>query len=299
MTPARFRWGMLLVLIGALWFLANIDVLNVNFVLDLAIFIPLLLIAIGIEKIFTRTRLEAISYLTTIAFIGAAFWVAFTGSSGGERGSFFSEYEEIIQMEDGIEAIQVTIEIDNTDLTIRDATEYLAFGRFNEMTRKPRIDYDRAGDDARLTIESRSGGLFGNRIKIDTDRPQDWYMSFNDQAPLDLSCIGNEADMHLNLATTPLERLNVDAHDGSVYVKVGDLRETVSINLGGANSSIRLRVPMQAGLAVFGTEYGSYLQQLGLIERDSMYVSDGYDAMTPRIEVRLGDRLDHLSIDFF
>ena len=299
MTPARFRWGMLLILIGTLWFLASTDIFNVNFLIDLAIFLPVLLIAIGIEKIFTKTKLEAVAYLTTIAFVGAAFYIAVTGSSGGDRSSFFSEYEEIIQMEDGIEAIQARIELDNTDLTIRDATEYLAYGRFNEFTRKPDFEYTRSGDDAVLTVESRSGGILGGRVKIDTDRPQDWYLSFNDRTPLDLECIGNEADMHLNLATTPLHRLDVTAERASVYVKVGDLRETVTLNLGGESSSIRLRVPVNAGLAVFGSEYGSYLEQLGLIERDSAFVSDGFDTLSPRIEVRLGDRLDHLSIDFF
>jgi len=299
MTPARFRWGMILILVGALWFLANIEVLNVNFLLDLAIFLPILLIAIGVEKIFTKTKLQAISYLTTLTFVGAALYVAVAGSSGGDRGSFFSEYEESIQMDDGIDMVQARVDLDHTDLTIRDATDLLAYGRFNEFTRKPVISVDRKGDRAVVYFASRSGSLLGGRIRIDSDRPQDWYLAFNDRTPLDLECSSDNADMHLNLATTPLERLKVQADDGSVYVKVGDLRETVSLSLGGRNSSIRLRVPLNAGLEVFGSEYSSYLEQLGLVMRDSSYVTEGFEETSPRIEVRLGERLDQLSIDFF
>ena len=54
MTPARFRWGLILILIGGLIFLENLNYLNHGFWIDLLIYSPFLLIAIGIEKIFTR-----------------------------------------------------------------------------------------------------------------------------------------------------------------------------------------------------------------------------------------------------
>ena len=49
MTPARFRWGSLLVLVGVILLLRNLDVITNSFWTDFLIYFPILLIAIGIQ----------------------------------------------------------------------------------------------------------------------------------------------------------------------------------------------------------------------------------------------------------
>ena len=88
MTPARFRWGLLFILVGTLMLLVEADVLNLNFVIELAYLFPFLLIAIGIEKIFSKTKLKAISYLSSVVLVAGALWVAFEGSSYSSNHSF-------------------------------------------------------------------------------------------------------------------------------------------------------------------------------------------------------------------
>ncbi len=75
MSPARFRWGLFLVLLGTLLLLRNSDVLNDNFWSDLLIYLPVILIAVGIEKIFAKSRVKVISYLTSVFLFLGAFYM--------------------------------------------------------------------------------------------------------------------------------------------------------------------------------------------------------------------------------
>ena len=86
MSPARFRWGMFLIFIGTLILLVNLRVLNNNIWGDLLFYFPLVLIAIGIEKIFTHTRFQFISYASSVLLIAVGFYIAFQGGIGGRQG---------------------------------------------------------------------------------------------------------------------------------------------------------------------------------------------------------------------
>lgn len=299
MTPARFRWGVFLVLLGLLLLLRNFDVLNDNFVVDLIILFPVVLIAVGIEKIFAKTKLRAISYLTTLALFIGGLAIAFYGSYGGEGASFFSRTTYIQETDPEVRLIRAELDLDETDLTIRDSGDDLIYGRFDRFTRKPDISVDRVGETAHIHLTSRSGSFLGGAVKIETDDDQDWFVRFARDVPLEIDCNGYKSDLHLNMATTPLRRLDLDADEADVYLKLGELEPLVRVSIFGDETDLRLRIPRTVGVKVFGREYHTYLSTIGLAERDDGFVNEGFDTLTNKIEIKLGDRLGSFSVDFF
>lgn len=299
MTPARLRWGLILIQIGVLVLLRNTGVLNDNFWIPLLIYSPFLLIAIGIEKIFTKTRLKAISYLSVVAIFLLGFYVAFDTSLGGEETSFFSETTFQKDYRPEIKNVNATLKLDNTDLTIRDSGDDLIYGRFDEFTAKPDIDYDYNGDSFLVEFAGRSNSLLGGAIRIETDEIQDWYMKFCNKVPLDLDCIGDNSDLNMNLSTTPLRSLRVDADDARIYVRLGKLEPLVTIYVRGSDSRLQLRVPSATGIKVTGDDYGSYLKQIGFEEGDGFYFNSGFDTMQTRYEIELEPELTNFSLDYF
>jgi len=301
MTPARFRWGMLLVLIGTLLLLVNADVLNHNFWVDFVYLIPFLLIAIGIEKIFSHTRLKIISYVTTVALVCGAICVAFEGSSNSDSGSFF-ESSSLVYNEDSdkVDLIEADLTLGESSLTIRDAADELLSARFGEWSRKPTSSFKLDGRTARIELDNQRGPRFWNgAVKIDTDEPQDWRLSFSRQVPLNLVVTGDNSELHLNLATTPLKMLDVKSDDADIYIKIGDLEPVVSLKIEGKDSQLRLRVPQDAGLTVSGVNDQAYLEQIGLEARGSEFVSPGIDSASVRIQVQLDEQFRSLSIDYY
>jgi len=299
MSPARLRWGLILIQIGVLVLLRNTGVLNDNFWIALLVYSPFLLIAIGIEKIFAKSKFKVISYLSVVAIFVGGLYVAFDTSWGGEETSFFSQTTFQKEYLPEIKTVNATLELDNTDLTIRDSGDDLVYGRFDEFTRKPKIDYDYTDDSFTVKLIGRANSLLGGAIRIDTDEIQDWYLKFCNKVPLDLDCTGDNSDLHLNLSTTPLRNLKVEANDAVIYIKLGKLEPLVHVFVDGSDSRLRLRVPNETGIKVTGDEYGSYLKQIGFEESDGVYTNSGYDTLQTKYEIDLEPKLTDFSLDYF
>ena len=299
MTPARFRWGLFLILFGLLLMFWNLGYLNSNWTLQLLYWFPVLLIAIGIEKIFTRSRYQFMSYVTSVGLFVGGLYIAFASSSGGVNSSFFSDTAYEQEFDPNVTEVSAVVDIGEGRLRIRDATEGIAYGKFAQFTPKPRIDYKVEGTKAEVSFLQRSQHLLAGGIEIQTDEIDDWMLKFSELVPLTLECRGDKANIHLNLATTPLRKLNLDAADSRVYVKIGDLEPMVEISLLGDDAEIRLRVPREAGLRVHGQGYESLFEQIGLVPVSDYHQSLDYDAGLPKIDVDLDDRLRSLSIDTY
>lgn len=302
MTPARFRWGMLFILIGVLLLLVNMEVLNHNFWIDFIFLFPFLLIAIGIEKIFAKTRFKAFAYLSTVLLVGGALYVAFEGSRFSEHSSF-ADSESIIWDADGepVDVIDAVIKLGDASLTIRKATRELFYARFDEWSHKPRWTKNVVDGRAEIGLTARSGSRSFRRglIQIDTDEAEDWRISFSENTPLILKCIGEDCEVHLNLEATPLRELNLDLNDATIYLKLGNLEPRSKVSIAGYDSKLRLRVPQEAGLRVTGVDDPDYLEEIGLVRVEGAFVSEGVDDQATQINIDLDDRFRSLSIDFY
>ena len=299
MTPARFRWGIILIQIGLLILLRNFGALSDSFWEDLLIWSPVLLIAIGIEKIFTKSRLQLISYATSVLILFGGLAIAFSSSWSDLDGGFFSEVTYQREYDPDVKKLKARLKLKETNLTIRDSGDDLLFGRFDKFTRKPRIDYDLEGDEATISLTGQRHSYLGGVVKINIDESQDWYLRFSRDVPLDMECTGDGSDIHLNLSTTPLARLDLQADDARVYLKLGDLQPLANVVIKGEDARVRLRIPVNVGLSVFGPGYESYLEKIGMVRSGEAYVSETFDSSATKVEIELDDRFDSFSLDFF
>jgi hypothetical protein len=227
--------------------------------------------------------------------------IAITAGRLGTAGGFFSDYSYDLENDPRVERIHAILRLDSNDLTIRDSSGDLIRTRFARFTHKPEIDYHIRGNEAVVEISSRSGSLFGGVVKIETGEPQDWHFLFSRSVPLELECYGHEADMHLNLSTTPLSKLKVDADEARIYLKIGRLEPLVRVRIRGDNSRLRLRLPGDVGIKVLGedVEFGALLEQLGLSWHEDAFFNDDFEMFERQVELDLDPRLKSLSIDFF
>ena len=299
MTPSRLRWGLILIQIGILILLVNIGVFNWNFTFDLTSAIPFLLILIGIEKIFTRSRLEFISYIAVIVLFFGGLYIAYRGSYGSADEGFFNETEYQEPYNPEVKTLRADLRIDDGDLTIRDATADMVYGRFSKWTTKPKIRYDVRGDEATVTMADRKQRIVGGIIRIDNDESSDWTLKFSREVPLDLQCTGDQSNIDLNLATTPLRALQLDARRSDVYVRLGSVEPFAHVRLGGKDSDLRLRLPTNVAVRFSGVDLASYMERLGLIDTDSGFVTPGYDTLSTKISVDFEDAFDNLKIEFY
>ncbi len=300
MSPARFRWGIILILIGLLIFFKNVELLRDDFWASLIMFFPILLIAIGLEKIFTKTKLQFIAYATSVIILVGGLAFAFYENMGESTGNFFSESHIQWRHDDAVKKIVAEVEVDGTALTIRDSGEDIIDASFDRFTRKPDVKYEIVGDNAEIKLAFHDNDLLGGIVRIETDKQQgDWMVSFSKSIPLDFVCRGDAADVHLNLETTPLENLVLDMQNSDIYLKLGDLMPLVHVQINGEESNLKLRVPEQVGVKIKADGYESYFKRVGMHFKDGWFVKDGNDTLESQVEIQMNDTLSSFAIDYF
>lgn len=294
MSPARFRWGLLLIVAGVLILLHNADRLYWDFWWDLAQWWPVLLIAIGLEKLLSGLRLKALAYIPPLLLAAGIVYLAVADNYHYDRRSYTSSnWEEKFDPE--ITALDVRIEHGQNDVKIKQTANYLAKADFDRFRRKPKMDFTRDGTTARLTVDSDY--RFNGRVfNIHDYRGSDWDFGFSDKVPLKLECTGDDANLRLDLSDIMLRDLTVENDDGLIDVTIGNRESEVHLSISGDNSRLYLGVPSGAGLEISGGDYSGYFGALGLKQQGDKFISEGFDSATVKIFVDIDAGLKHLSI---
>ena len=119
MSPARFRWGLLFIVAGVLIIMHNAGRLYWDFWWDLAQWWPLLLIAIGLEKLFTGLKLKPLAFIPPILLAAGIIYLAVADNYylSDRWSSASSNWEEKLDPE--VQSLDVYIDHGNNDLKIR------------------------------------------------------------------------------------------------------------------------------------------------------------------------------------
>jgi hypothetical protein len=303
MSPARFRWGILFITVGVLLLLNNIGELDWWVWTDILSLWPLILIAIGLEKIFTKSRTEFIAYLPILGLAAAVFWVAFDGFDSDNdylthRGS---TYRYTIEMESDVDKIEAKFDFEDNDATLNNTGTRLFRARAGAWRTVPKVEFDEQNGVGKLEVSTQKKRL-PNWIRIDKwGRENDWDLYLSDQIPVSLECSGDKSDMSLDCRDILLEDLRVESEEGDIRIKLGSLQDIVKVKLEGSGADYRVSVPSGCGLRVTGTgeELNRFFNRKGLIEMEGYYQNEGYDSLAPKIELDLSRDLTQFSLDYY
>lgn len=301
MTPARFRWGIFFILAGGLFLLHNFDVIDWYVWEDIVGLWPVILIAIGIEKIFAKSKAVIISYMAPVLFAAIVFWVAIGSSYSNmdftRRGDTY-RYE--IENDGELSSVELTIDIKNVDINLRKSSSDLFNGRFKRRKYKPDIDYDVSDGVAKIEVgeEKHSWEWRDSRYRSSYDN---WNLRVTDNLPLNLKCIGGKSDMELNCKTLNLQEIFVNSDRGRIDMYLGDVSQNVKVSLEGEDAKFSLYAPEGSGVKVsgFSDDLVRLFERIGFVEADGNYTNPGYDSLSNKIEVELSPDISQLSIDFY
>lgn len=296
MTPAKLRWGVLLITAGVILLLNNAGVVDWDYWLELAWWWPLLLIAIGFEKIFLKSKWQFLSYLSPVFIVAFMIYVAVDiGPAQYRHYGFLKSQNWQVDMDDTVKRVKALISHGSSDLNIDRTGTYLASARFDRLSRKPRISTEISDGLASIDFDTR-GSMPGTIIINAGEIDNDWRVRFTDEVPVELHCAGNEADVDLYLMNVQLEKLDVENDDGDIYIKLGNKSPRVDLNIDGYDAGLRINIPAEAGVKVLGEAYADYLEKLGYLKMENFYVTEGFDSASVQIILTLDKDLRHLSL---
>jgi len=299
MNPARFRWGVLLILIGGLLLANNIGHLAWWVWADILSLWPVLLIAIGVEKIFVRSRVEFIAYLAPVALAAVVIWVAVGGWSSDKYDDYGGRGERFrVESYAGLTQVAGLIKMHDNGLNLRGTRGELISARFDGFGRPPKIDYRADGSVGRLEVSDRGRWRW---VHIGDRSSRDLELSLTDSLPLRLACSGNESEMRLDCRDLKVEELTVDSRQGDIRILIGSALGRAKVQVRGDDADFHISLPQDCGLRVTsaGREIGRLLKRIGLRESGGDFMTDGYDTLSPKIDLELSPGVSQLTLDYY
>lgn len=298
MSPAKLRWGLLFIAVGILILATNAGWLSDYYWLELLEWWPLLLIALGIEKIFQKTGARVISYLSPVALILFMFYLAIDIGDRDPSHNYFSRMRWDREMDSSVKMIEANIDHGDYDIRVSRTPDMLAEIRAERYTRKPDIDYEKRDSIGILNIDH--GMSAGSIIYFHNGRMRDdWTIEFSELVPVKLNCMGRDSDVNLLMSRIPLKEITLENEEGDIYLKIGDLQPEVRIHIKGEDSRLILRVPANSGLRAEGGTYAGYFEEIGMTGVDEYFYSPGYDTAMIKVDLEIADQLRHLSIEYY
>lgn len=321
MENRNIFWGILLVSIGGLFILDNLDILNFSFraLVDLW---PLLLVGWGISIIPMKPLYKTIAGLSIAIFAlvyastnDKDFWWENNNFSGFKHGNVHinssnnddaddadsDNYEEetyySFQFDEEMDAAitEAKLEMDVaagkfrideavTDHII-DFSAYSNIGPYNSnmVTNENRAEIFISMDDAII-----KNGTNRNKANVKLNPAIVWDLKFNIGA----------ADFRGDFRQFKISDIEIDGGASSIRLKIGDLLETSSIDIEAGAASIRIDIPIDAGCKIVSETFMVDLDLDGFTKNeDGIYFSDNYKESTQKINVKLEAAISQLTVN--
>src|SRR5690554_5685236 len=275
-----------LVLLGALLLIARLGWFDLSFLLGIARYWPVLVIAEGVD-LLTRGRWRVPVYA---AGIGVALLLSFTGGWFGTS----SDTVEVAQELQNARSADVHIAsgVANLYLTGAPQSAYIATGSLGQHAGEHvTVEYDVRGGRGHFRATSRWRSLMGPR------RAEAWDLALTDRIPLALSLDMGIGSSTLDLRQLQLESLKVNGGIGETTVllpRTGGFRGDIDAGIG----EIVMRVPGSLGVRIdVDTGIGNVRVDGHFSKDGNTYTSPSYGSSSQRVELTIDAGIGSIRIE--
>ncbi len=153
--------------------------------------------------------------------------------------------------------------------------------RYSEQVGRPNVRYDLTGSGGRLTVESPKKTSLGHATN-------EWNLRMGGQTPLDMNVNLGGGTADLDLATLPLQNLEVSMGAGEMQLNLaGKYPKDVMVTVNGGAGETRIRLPKDMGAVVEATVGLGGVDTKGLTKRDGKYYNDAYAEGKPALRIKV------------
>lgn len=287
-TPKRRRppigrlfWGLFFVVIGGLFLLQNMDIVDVNFA-DAWKLWPLLIVLMGLSILSIRSvfwRITAVlAAVLSVGAIAAAALGYFPDSNKNVETSTVS----VSQENKGINNLELSIKTGAGDLRVTSHDGDEAVTATLES-------------DVATLKESSSWSNDTQHVVLSTDSNNLWWLgsfkndlnvSVSEHLPLTLDIDVGASSADLDLRNTYLSSLVIDTGASSLNARLGDRVDRVSVNIDAGASSVDVYAPKDSGVRINLDSGLSSTNFSGLVDKgNGIWESPDYDAADKQIEI--------------
>ncbi|MEE9553032.1 MAG: DUF5668 domain-containing protein [candidate division Zixibacteria bacterium] len=261
MRISSIRWGVIWIGLGFIFLAINFEVMDSLVFPRLFSLWPVLLIAIGVELIFRKTKLYFLALLSPL-LIAAAFILAASYQTGwgwdfdkflrgwtwSYKGENTSEIE--IPLEPEIDTLEIGLDCGGIEFDIQTVQGRVFTARSTYLTRSPFAAHSTRGNTELITYEYRDRAsigffnigksLFYTDIGIPAGLPVIMEISSTDKRP------------DIDLSDVNLVSLDLYLKSKEATLRLGDMGENMNIPIDGKTGRMIIEAPEEMGFEFTG-----------------------------------------------
>lgn len=304
MKTKNVIWGLVLVLIGTLFILKNMDLIYFSWHSIWKLW-PVVLVLIGIAILPIKNGLKVA--LTVITLIIATIILIWSPNFDGKVGPWSSrqDWNEKGQDEQGMNDQRISEAFDSSitsaalnfdaaagNFRIDDITEELfEFHREGDVG-KYNYSIKDLGDRREVLIELEEGRIknFELRNKVS--------MKLNPNPLWDLKIDVGAAGLDLDLSQFKVNDLDINGGASSINIRLGDLQEQSRIKINSGASSIKIEIPEEFACEVKASTVLSSKDLKGFHKvSDGTYVSENFSGGTKNVIIEIEAAVSSLTVN--
>ncbi|MFZ7121015.1 MAG: LiaI-LiaF-like domain-containing protein [Eubacteriaceae bacterium] len=292
--------GLLLIIVGSLWFLDNLEIINFSImylVRGITDLWPLALVFLGISILLKNKTIEkfiwVIFLIVIIVYSMAIQYNKFdlSENSTNNINYDYTTYSENIDNETS--KGELDLKIGGTRFTMNsDTTE---FAELDSNIYKLKHNTNTIDDVKILSISN-------NTDSIDFVTNDDYYLDLNidDSIPWDFNIDCGAIYATLDLTNVSMENFNLDMGAGKLELSLSNFPSTSNININCGVSDITLNIPKDAGIKINleGALNSTNFDSIELNKNGNKYLSSNYDESQTKYIINIEMGLGKFEINY-
>lgn len=302
MRIGKIRNGVILISVGIVFLLNNLGSLPWAVWMRILSLWPVILIAIGIEKIFAKTRLSFLTVLSPLLFLSAILGPAyFNRLEWGKTYHATETYQYSKDQDTSLTKVTAIVQFKSGDLQISSDPEKLISSNLDYWKRKPSATYDYSDSDSSATIEIKDMDR-GSKGWIWTGwGGKDWGIKLTDRVPIDLKIYAKATEGELDLSGLRVEDLNLDIKAANLEIRFGDQMDEVRGRIESKASKLHILIPEDMGLKIenHGKLTSTSFSEISILKYDDIYQTTNFEQASRKIILSLDGSVTRLRVESY
>lgn len=310
MNNKNVFWGVILVVIGALFIFSNLGWFDFSFraLFDLW---PALLIIWGISMLPIKGGLKTTLSIVTVllaVFIGftrdySNHWTNNLSKHIRVNGSSWDKYDKDDESSDNVYTYAFNEDYDGTiEKAILNMD--IAAGKFRiEDTTAFLIDFEAENNVGQYNKEIMKNGstteiyvrLEDGNFRSGTNKNRA-YIKLNTEPSWEMKLDVGAADFVADLRAFKIGRVEIDGGASSIKLKIGDKQKETNIDIESGASAVKIYIPVSAACEVISNTILSDLDLEGFIKEGKTYRTKNFDEAKQKIYITLDAAVSALNV---
>jgi hypothetical protein len=304
MRIGRIRSGVILISIGIVFLLNNLGYVPWVVWFRILSLWPVILIAIGIEKIFGKTRLSFLTILSPLLYMAAILGPAYFSAGYGEGWEWGKAhhapetYQYSRDLDTSVTKVTATVQFRAGNLEISSESEKLISAKLDFWKREPITTYEYSGSDSTANIEIRDEEREWKGWFWRGWGEKDWAIALTDKIPLNLRINTRATQGELDLSDLKLTELNLDVKAASLNIKLGDMVDPIEGRIESDASRLSLLIPEDIGLKIENRAEltSTSFSNISIMKYDNIYQTSNFEQAPKKIVLSLEGSVTRLVV---